>query len=37
MLEGDDEQVDAYSSISNSEPMTPPDELIPEEPPSGKE
>ena len=31
LMEGDDEQVDPYTSISENEPMTPPDELIPEE------
>lgn len=30
MLEGEDEQVDAYTSLSDNEPMTPPDELKPE-------
>ncbi len=35
MMEGEDEEVDAYTSLSESEPMTPPDELVPEEPRSG--
>jgi DnaK suppressor protein len=30
MMEGEDEQVDAYTSLSDNEPMTPPDELKPE-------
>ena len=34
MMEGDDEQVDAYTSLSENEPMTPPDELNPPEKPS---
>jgi RNA polymerase-binding transcription factor DksA len=35
MMEGEDEQVDAYTSLSEGEPMTPPDELVPEERRSG--
>ena len=35
MLEGEDEQVDVYTSLSDNEPMTPPDELNPGEKPSG--
>ena len=31
MMEGEDEQVDVYTSLSEGEPMTPPDELIPED------
>ena len=31
MMEGEDEQVDAYTSLSENEPMTPPDELTPED------
>jgi len=31
MMEGEDEPVDAYTSLSDGEPMTPPDELVPEE------
>ena len=30
MMEGEDEPVDAYTSLSEGEPMSPPDELIPE-------
>ncbi len=37
MMEGEDEQVDVYTSLSDGEPMTPPDELIPEERRSGSE
>ena len=35
MMDGEDEQVDAYTSLSEGEPMTPPDELVPEERRSG--
>ena len=31
MMDGEDEQVDVYTSLSDNEPMTPPDELAPEE------
>ena len=31
MMEGEDEEVDAYTSLSDNEPMTPPDELRPED------
>jgi len=31
MMDGDNEQVDAHKSLSDGEPMTPPDELVPEE------
>lgn len=31
MMDGEDEQVDAYTSLSDNEPMTPPDELTPED------
>jgi len=31
MMEGEDEEVDAYTSLSDNEPMTPPDELTPED------
>jgi len=37
MMEGEDEQVDAYTSLSENEPMTPPDELDPGEKQSGRE
>jgi len=30
MMEGEDELVDAYTSLSDGEPMTPPNELVPE-------
>jgi DnaK suppressor protein len=30
MMDGEDEQVDAYTSLTDGEPMTPPDELTPE-------
>jgi hypothetical protein len=30
MMEGQNEPVDAYTSLSDGEPMTPPDELVPE-------
>ena len=30
-MEGEDEQVDVYTSLSEGEPMTPPDELTPED------
>jgi len=35
LMEGEDEQVDAYTSLSDNEPMTPPDELTSEEKRSG--
>jgi DnaK suppressor protein len=31
VMEGEDEPVDAYTSLSDGEPMTPPDELVPAE------
>jgi DnaK suppressor protein len=31
LMDGEDEQVDVYTSLSDGEPMTPPDELTPEE------
>ncbi len=31
MMDGEDEQVDAYTSLSDNVPMTPPDELTPED------
>jgi len=37
MMDGEDEQVDAYTSLEENEPMDPPDELIPEEKRSGYE
>lgn len=37
MMEGEDEQVDVYTSLSENEPMTPPDELNPREKPSAPE
>jgi DnaK suppressor protein len=35
MMDGEDEQVDVYTSLSDNEPMTPPDELTLEEKPPG--
>ena len=37
MMEGENEPVDVYTSLSDGEPMTPPDELVPEERRSGRD
>jgi len=37
MMEGENEPVDAYTSLSDGEPMTPPDELVPDVERSGRD